>query len=128
MVLTKQLEPVHRALVGEGYEMINEVTFRHTATGLFIDLVPVTDEDQRAVFDRAEPTRIQGSMLVDVLTPEGLALMVLREAHRGDPGQRPLRLRDIELLAREPGLDREVLETWAKRMGYASELSAVDGL
>lgn len=118
MVLTQGLEPVHHALEPRHYERINEVTFRDIATGLYVDLFPVEDEAQREVFDTAEKTELHGAGNLRVLTPEGLVLMLLREATEGDPDKAPLRLRDIELLARTHELDWAYLAEWATKMGY----------
>lgn len=118
MVLTRSLEPVHQALDPRHYERINEVTFRDIATGLYIDIFPVEDEAQREVFETAGKTELHGARGLRVLTPEGLVLMLLREATQGDPDKTPLRLRDIELLARTHALDWAYLAEWATKMGY----------
>lgn len=118
MVLTQDLSPVHRALGPPRFEFINEVTFRDAETGLLVDIIPVEDEAQRSAFDAAQLTPLHGAAGVRVLRSEGLCVMLLREATKGDPRRRTLRLRDIELLASEGKLDWEYVRSWARRMGY----------
>lgn len=55
---------------------------------------------------------------VRVLSAEGCCIMLLREATKGDPKRRPLRLRDIEALALVTKLDWSEIREWASRMGY----------
>lgn len=124
-VLSKALEPVHRALVGDRYSMFNEVTFQDAVSGLEIDIFPVEDEAQREAFDTAERIELYGAAPVRVLTPDGLALMLLREATEGDTDRRTERLRDIEILERKRGLDWAYLRAWSERTGYEAALEAV---
>ena len=100
------------------FETINEVTFRDVATGLTIDVIPVEDDAQRWAFANATPEVVQGARPVRILTAEGLALMLLREATLGDARRRPLRLRDIETLAVNDDVDLGAVAPWVKRMGY----------
>lgn len=125
MVVADDLAPVHRALVEDRFERINEVAFRDAETGLFLDLIPVEDDAQRFAFEQAVEEDLQGARGVRVLTADGLALMLLREATEGDPDRRPIRLRDVELLALDPGLDWELLGGWAERMGYGAAYADV---
>jgi hypothetical protein len=118
MVLTRDLAPVHRAFAGHRLSMVNEVTFRDDETGLLVDVIPVEDEAQRRVFEDATPTEVEGAKPARVLTAEGLAVMLLREATHGDPARRPLRLRDVELLATSGTLDWGYVVAWTRRMGY----------
>lgn len=118
MVLADDLSPVHRALKPDRYVLVNEVTFRDAETGLHLDLFPVEDEAQRFAFDEAVREDLEGANDIPVLTADGLAVMLLREATEGDPDRRPLRLRDVELLAIEADLDWETIRGWADRMGY----------
>lgn len=118
MVLAPRLEPVHRALAGDPFEVVSEAIFRDIATGLAIDVFIVKDEDQRWAFRTATPERIQGAEEVRVLTAEGLAVMLLREATTGDPRKRPLRLRDVEWMATSDTVDLAAVAPWAKKMGY----------
>lgn len=119
MVLTKDPTPVQRALGPPRFEMINEVTFRDNETGLWIDVIPVLDEAQRAVFDDALVTPLHGASGIRVLTAEGLAVMLLREATGGDARMRATRLRDIEVMAADGKLDWQRITPWVRRMGYA---------
>lgn len=118
MVLTDDLSPVHQALEPDRYVMVNEVTFQDAETGLHLDLFPVEDEAQRFAFDEAVREDLEGAKDIPALSADGLAVMLLREATEGDPDRRPLRLRDVELLAIEADLDRTEVRRWAKRMGY----------
>lgn len=117
MVDAPTLDPVHRALTAERCERINEVTFRDSRTGLHLDLIPVRDKAQRHAFEDAARETVGDASDIPVLTAEGLAIMLLREATHGDPERRPLRLRDIELLA-TGDLDWEPVAEWTRRMGY----------
>jgi hypothetical protein len=126
MVLSPDLAPVHRAFHRDEFETVNEVTFRDVATGLTVDVIPVEDDAQRWAFSTATPETIQGARAVRVLTAEGLALMLLREATRGDPRRRPLRLRDIETLAVNEDVDLREIAPWVKRMGYEQAWRALD--
>lgn len=125
MVLCADLAPVHRAFRRDEFEMINEVTFRDVASGLTIDIIPVEDDAQRWAFGEATPEVVQHAMPVRVLTAEGLAVMLLREATRGDPRRRPLRLRDIELMALDGDVDLSRVVPWVKRMGYDEAYAAL---
>lgn len=118
MVLAPDLAPVHRALAPPRFEFVNEVTFRDVETGYTLDIYPVQDDAQRAAFDAATVVPLEGAHGVRVLTPEGACVMLLREATLGSAKQRPLRLRDVELLASEGKLDWEFVRSWARRMGY----------
>lgn len=118
MVVADDLAPVHRALKPDRYTMVNEVTFRDARTGLHLDLFPVEDEAQRFAFEGARREDLEGASGIPVLDADGLAVMLLREATEGDPERRPLRLRDVELLAIEADLDWETVSGWARRMGY----------
>lgn len=118
MVLADDLSTVHRALRPDLYVMVNEVTFQDAETGLHLDLFPVEDEAQRFAFDEAIREDLKGAQDIPVLSADGLAVMLLREATEGDPDRRPLRLRDVELLAIEADLDWNRIQEWAKRMGY----------
>lgn len=126
MVLADDLAPVHRALEGDRFRFVNEVTFQDAETGLYLDIFPVEDEAQRFAFDRAVPEDVEGAHRVPVLDAEGLAVMLLREATEGDPEMRPLRLRDVELLAIEADLDWEEVRGWASKMGYEDAYDDVE--
>lgn len=99
--------------------MVNEVTFRDARTGLILDIFPVEDPAQKEVFEKAKRTEFQGAKKIRVITPEGLALMLLREVTEGDQERRSERLRDIETLARKQELDWEYLRRWTEKMGYS---------
>ena len=118
MVMTPDLTPVHAAMAAGRYEWINEVTFRDDATGLLIDIILAEDAAQRHVFEAATRTALDDDVAVRVLTAEGCCIMLLREATRGDPRRRPLRLRDIEALALATKLDWTEIRDWARRMGW----------
>lgn len=118
MVMVPDLTPVHRAMTAQRFEWINEVTFRDDQTGLTLDLIPVEDAAQRHAFDAATLTPLPDGVDVRVLTPEGCCVMLLREATKGDPKRRPLRLRDIEALALVTPLDWQEIRRWAEQMGY----------
>lgn len=117
MVMCRGLAGVQRAMTDPRYERINEVTFRDLPTSLLVDLIPVEDDAQRHVFDSATLARIPGGAEARVLTAEGCCLMLLREATLGDKKRRPLRLRDIELLAMG-ALDWSEIRAWARRMRW----------
>lgn len=125
MVLTNgaDLAPVHRALADARYSSRNDVTFEDEVTGLFLDILPVVDDAQQEAFRRARPVPIHGAKGIRVLTADGLALMLLREATLGDPGKRRQRLADLDTLARIAKLDDAFLAEWSRRMGYARALS-----
>lgn len=116
MVLTG-LDHAGQALDDPRYERIDGVTYRETTTDLMIDLHPVRDEAQTWAAEHAELTDVLGAE-VKVLTPEGLALMLLREATEGEAETRPLRLRDLALLDRHPGVDWSQIEPMVEQMGY----------
>lgn len=116
MVLTG-LDHAGQALDDPRYERIDGVTYRETTTDLLIDLHPVRDEAQTWAAEHAQLTDVLGAKL-KVLTPEGLALMLLREATEGEDEIRPLRLRDLELLDRQPGVDWATIEPLIEQMGY----------
>lgn len=117
------LGPVHRALSGPRYSMRNEVTFEDEVTGLFLDILPVVDQAQREAFKRARVFPIHGATRIRVLSADGLALMLLREATIGDKGKRRQRLADLDTLARVAALDDAFLAAWARRMGYTKALA-----
>lgn len=117
------LGPVHRALRDPRYSMRNEVTFEDEVTGLFLDILPVVDQAQEAAFERAHAIPIHGAARIRVLTADGLALMLLREATIGDKGKRRQRLADLDTLARVAKLDEAFLAEWARRMGYTKALA-----
>lgn len=123
MVLTG-LDHAGQALDDPRYERIDGVTFRETTTDLLVDLHPVRDQAQTWAAEHAELTDVLGSE-VKVLTPEGLALMLLREATEGEDEVRPLRLRDIELLDQQPGVDWDAIEPMIEQMGYADAYADV---
>lgn len=125
MILTHagELAPVHRALADPRYAMKNEVTFEDEKTGLFLDILPVVDDAQKEAFRRASAMAIYGAKGIRVLTADGLALMLLREATQGDPGKRRQRLADLDTLARIAKLDEAFLAEWSRRMGYVKALS-----
>lgn len=125
MVLVPELTQVHRAMSGGRFTMINEVTFQDSETGLYIDLHPVVDDAQAWAFETATREPLHGSAHVRVLNPEGLVVMLLREATHGDPKSRPLRLRDIELLAGTKKLQWDTIREWAQRMGYKEAYAQV---
>lgn len=120
MVLVRggDLGPVHRALSDPRYSMKNEVTFQDDATGLFLDILPVVDQAQEEAFERARAIPIHGATRIKVLSADGLALMLLREATIGDRTKRRQRLADLDTLARIAKLDEAFLAEWARRMGY----------
>ncbi len=117
LMILAPLQRAREALEDPRYEEIGPVTYRETTTDLYLDLHPVEDAAQRWAADQAETVDVLGES-VPVLTAEGLALMLLREASQGEKGARPLRLRDVELLAREPGLDWETILGLVRQMGY----------
>lgn len=116
MILT-DLETVHDALDSTRYEQLSPVSYRETTTDLLIDLHPVEDAAQRWAAEHTATHDVLDTE-IQVLSPEGLTLMLLREATQGDPDARPLRLRDIELLARQPGIDWDPLLDLIEQMGY----------
>lgn len=116
MVLTG-LDHAATALDDPRYERIDPVTYRETTTDLMLDLHPVRDAAQQFAAEQAEITDVLGTE-VNILSPEGLALMLLREASQGEDAVRPLRLRDVELLARQPGLAWEAILDLVEEMGY----------
>ncbi len=118
MVLVDELSRIHRALQGDRYTMMNEVAFQDARTGLMIDIFPIEDPTQREVFEKATRTELQGAKRIRVITPEGLVLMLLREATEGDAERRPERLRDLETLDRKQDLDWGYIRTWTEKMGY----------
>ena len=120
MVMVKDLTPVHRAMTAAGMEWVNEVTFRDEGTGLFLDIIVVADEAQRYAFEAATLEPIDGVDGIRVLTSGSCCVMLLREATKGDPKRRPLRLRDIEALSLVVGLDWDEIRSWAERMGYGA--------
>jgi hypothetical protein len=119
------IEQATQALDAERYERVDPVTLREATTDLYIDLHPVEDAAQRWAADRAATMDVLGDE-VPVLSAEGLALMLLREATVGEDEARPLRLRDLELLARQPGLDWEPVQRWARQAGYEQAYEAID--
>lgn len=125
MVMTRELAPVHRAMAAQRFEWLNEVTFRDDDTGLLVDVIPVEDAAQQHAFDTATLATLEGGVEVRVLAAEGCCIMLLREATRGDPKRRPLRLRDIEALALITPLDWKEIREWASRMGYADAYADV---
>lgn len=120
MVLTRaaDLAPIHRALMSPRLTLINDVTFSDEGTGLLLDVIPVLDEAQRAAFDRATEVPFEGTSGVRVLSAEGLALMLLREATIGDAGRRDRRMLDLETIASNHTLDWGFLTSWVRKMGY----------
>lgn len=125
MVRTPDLGPVHRAVMQNRFEWINEVTFRDDDTGLLLDVIPVEDAAQRHVFEAVTLTPLADSVEIRVLTAEGCCIILLREATTGDPKRRPLRLRDIEALALTRSLDWQEIVTWTRRMGYEDAYRAL---
>lgn len=125
MVLLRgdDLGPVHRALGDRRFSMRNEVTFEDDVTGLFLDILPVVDGAQKEAFERARTVPIHGSTRIRVLSADGLALMLLREATIGDKSRRRQRLADLDALARVAKLDEAFLAEWARRMGYTKALA-----
>lgn len=125
MVLTKDddLAPVHRALSAPRYTSRNEVTFEDEVTGLFLDILPVVDDAQKEAFRLAKPIPIHGAKDIRVLSADGLALMLLREATNGDQAKRRQRLADLDTLGRLAKLDEAFLRDWSKRMGYSRAFS-----
>lgn len=119
------LDHAGAALEDPRYERIDAVTYRETTTDLYLDLHPVEDAAQRWAADHAETTDVLGAEL-DVLSAEGLALMLLREATQGDPEARSLRLRDVELLARQPGVEWDAIEGAIRQGGYEEAYREVD--
>lgn len=117
LMILAPLERAKEAFEDPRYERIEPVTYREATTDLYLDLHPVEDAAQRWAAENAETMDLHGAS-VNVLTPEGLALMLLREATLGDETVRPLRLRDIEVLAREPGLDWGPLLPLVEQEGY----------
>lgn len=124
MVMTG-LGRAQAALADPRYEELSPVSFREATTDLLLDLHPVRDEAQRWAAQQAEAVELLDRE-VNVLTPEGLAVMLLREATQGEDDVRPLRLRDVELLARQPGLDWDEVAHRAERFGYAEAYGEID--
>jgi hypothetical protein len=124
MVLT-DLGRAQGALADPRYEELSPVSFREATTDLLLDLHPVRDEAQRWAAGEAETVELLGRE-VQVLTPEGLAVMLLREATQGEADVRPLRLRDVELLARQPGLDWDEVARQVDRFGYQEAYGDVE--
>lgn len=124
MILTS-LEQAQAAFQDPRYEEIGPATYRESTTDLYLDLHPVKDPAQRWAADDAETIDVFGEPL-PVLTAEGLALMLLREATIGEEDVRPLRLRDVELLAREPGIDWEKILHLIREQGYQDAFEAID--
>lgn len=116
MVLV-DLSRAQSALADPRYEELSPVSYREATTDLLLDLHPVEDAAQRWAAGETESVELFGRE-ISVLTPEALAVMLLREATRGEEDVRPLRLRDVELLARQPGLDWEHVAEQAARFGY----------
>jgi hypothetical protein len=113
------------ALADPRYEGLSPVSYREATTDLLVDLHPVEDEAQRWAAQQAETVELLDRQ-ISVLSPEGLAVMLLREAEEGEDDARPLRLRDIELLARQPGLDWDEVAHRADRFGYEQAYGDVD--
>ena len=118
MVMARDLAPLHRAMLAARFEWVTEVTFRDDESSLLVDLIPVEDEAQRHTFEAATLTRLADDVEARVLSADGCCIMLLREATRGDPKRRPLRLRDIEALALVAPLDWAEIRRWAQRAGY----------
>lgn len=116
MVLA-DVQRARSALQDPRYEELSPVSYRETTTDLMLDLHPVRDEAQRWAAQAAETVELLDRE-VSVLTPEGLAVMLLREATQGEESVAPLRFRDVELLARQPGLDWDTVAEKAQRFGY----------
>lgn len=127
MVLAPDLGPVHRALEAppSRFEYVNEVTFRDEATGLLIDVIPVEDEAQRAVFEAARKAPIVGATDIPILTAEGTCLMLLRQATIEGPGRGLQRIADINALSSKVPLDWTFLRAWAVKMGYEKAYALV---
>jgi hypothetical protein len=124
MVLTD----VHRAqsaLADPRYEELSPVSYRETTTDLLIDLHPVRDQAQRWAAEEAQPVEI-ADREINVLTAEGLAVMLLSEASQAEDEVRPLRLRDVELLAQQPGLDWGEVRRQVDRFGYEDAYGAIE--
>lgn len=126
MVLTRgaDLAPIHRALTSPRLTPINEVTFSDEGTGLLLDVIPVLDEAQRAAFDRATEVPLEGTGGIRVLSADGLALMLLREATIGETGRRDQRMLDLETIASNHALDWGFLTSWVRKMGYEGAYAA----
>jgi hypothetical protein len=125
VMVQTDLSRVQDALDDPRYEQMNGVSYRETSTDLLVDVHPVRDQAQRWAADEAVLVEAFGDE-VRVLTAEGLAVMLLREATEGEPEVAPLRLRDLELLARHPGLDWEPVQRWARQAGYEQAYEAID--
>lgn len=125
MVLVADDTRLQQALAPPGFRQINDITYEDEETGLFIDLAPVMDDAQKAALERTTTVAIHGSGPVRVLTPDGLVLMLLREATIGDERKRPLRLRDVEVLAASTKIDWGWVEVRAQTAGYEQALQDV---
>lgn len=125
LMVSTGLDHATAALDDPRYERIDPVTYRETTTDLYVDLHPVEDAAQRWAVDHAETTDVLGAQL-QVLSAEGLALMLLREATVGDPQARPLRLRDVELLARQPGVEWRAILDAIRQGGFEEAYREVD--
>lgn len=126
VMILADLGRARSALSDPRWEEMSPVSFREATTDLLIDLHPVRDEAQRWAAEQAETVELLDRE-IQVLTPEGLAVMLLREATEGEADVRPLRLRDVELLARQPGLDWDEVARQAERFGYEEAHGDVDG-
>lgn len=125
LMISGPLARAQSALADPRYEELSPVSYRETTTDLLIDLHPVEDSAQQWAAGQAEAVELFGRP-INVLTPEALAVMLLREATRGEEDVRPLRLRDVELLARQPGLDWVTVAEQARRFGYEQAYEDVD--
>lgn len=123
MVLS-ELEQARSALSDPRFETLSPVSVREATTDLLVDLHPLRDAAQRWAASQTQTVELFDRQ-VSVLTPEALALMLLREATQGDEQVAPLRLRDVELLDRQPGLDWDVVSQQAERFGYEQALARV---
>lgn len=125
LMVLADLGRAQAALADPRYEELSPVSYREATTDLLIDLHPARDEAQRWAAGEAEAVELLDRE-VNVLSPEGLAVMLLREATQGEPDVRPLRLRDVELLARQPGLDWDEVARQAERFGYEAVYGDVE--
>lgn len=125
VMVAADLDRVHAALADPGLERLSAVSYRETTTDLLVDLHPVREAAQRWAFEGAESIEVAGRE-VAVLSPEGLAVMLLREAAGDEEDVRPLRLRDVELLSRRPGLEWPAVLEQVRRFGYERAYEDVD--
>lgn len=124
MVLVDVQRAAH-ALDGPRFEKLSPVSFRETTTDLLVDLHPVRDRAQQWASKQAQAVDLTGQE-VQLLSPEGLAVMLLREATEGEEDVRSLRLRDVELLAHQPGLDWDLVAEQVRRFGYEQAYADVE--